>query len=100
MQVLVEVPDDISDRLQKMADAEQISVGEMLTRIARQAAFATASNVPALANVAPNEPPRRWRSIMDFEGIGAADAPPRDAQERINELRDEWDIPSDSKSRV
>ncbi len=95
MQVTVTFPDEVSDRLQQMADDEQITVAEILVRIAERTVFATAHNVPPIKNGSSGEPklPLRTRNIMDFAGIGAKWADPRDAQERINELRDEWDAP-------
>jgi hypothetical protein len=36
-------------------------------------------------------PPRKRRSLLEFEGVGAKYATGQDAQEYVNELRSEWD---------
>lgn len=36
-------------------------------------------------------PATRRRSILDFEGVGRHNPIGKDAQEYINEMRDEWD---------
>ena len=90
MSLLIELSPETEARLKAEAEAQNVQVSEIIQRLVEQSAFATASNTP---NNATNQPPRRWRNIMDFEGIFASDKPVRDAQERINELRDEWDAP-------
>ncbi|MBZ0281626.1 MAG: hypothetical protein K8L97_12875 [Anaerolineae bacterium] len=37
-----------------------------------------------------SEPPKKY-SILDFEGVGAHLYDGQDAQQRVNEMRDEWD---------
>lgn len=42
----------------------------------------------------PTDKPRRKRSVLEFEGVGAharEQREPQDAQEYINQLRSEWD---------
>jgi hypothetical protein len=39
----------------------------------------------------PLEPARKKRSILEFEGVGAEMWQGIDAQEYVNQLRDEWD---------
>ena len=90
MQVLVEIPSDVSDGLQKMADAEQIPVEEMLARIARQAVFVTAPNLP-LVNIGSDAGKKTGRSFLELDGLGAEIWRGIDAQEYVNELRHEWD---------
>jgi len=36
-------------------------------------------------------PPKRRRNILEFEGVGRHNPVGRDAQEYVNEMRDEWD---------
>jgi hypothetical protein len=40
---------------------------------------------------APPEPPRKKRSILEFEGVGAEMWQGIDAQDYVNQLRNEWD---------
>jgi hypothetical protein len=39
-------------------------------------------------------PPRRKRNILEFEGVGKHNPVGMDAQEYVNQMRDEWDRPA------
>ena len=51
--------------------------------------------IKAVAPPKKSKPMRRTHSIMDFFGVGAAYRDPVDAQERVNQLRAEWDEDED-----
>ena len=42
---------------------------------------------------APEAPPKRLRNALEFEGVGRHNPVGKDAQEYVNEMRDEWDRP-------
>ena len=83
MSLLIELSPETEARLKVEAKAQNVSVSVIVQRLIEQSTFGTASNSPNAAD----QPPRRWRNIMEFEGIFANVEPVRDAQERINELR-------------
>lgn len=91
MQVTVTVPNEVFGPLQKMAEAQHVSVEETLARIAQQAVFSTASNVPQPANDnGGSEKP--WRSLLDLRGVGVQlwkDS--GNAQEWVNKMREDRD---------
>jgi hypothetical protein len=47
--------------------------------------------VDTLTETQPAETARKKRSILEFEGVGAEMWQGVDAQEYVNQLRDEWD---------
>lgn len=44
-----------------------------------------------VADAAPAAQPEKTRSLLEFEGVGARNPIGMDAQEYVNQMRDEWD---------
>ena len=92
MPFTIELSPETEARLKEAAQTQNVPIDQLIGQILEQSSFGTASNVGQNSN-SVEAPLRKKYNIMDFEGIGAANAPKRDAQERISELRDEWDAP-------
>jgi hypothetical protein len=78
MSLLLEVPPKLEATLRERAIDEGTTAQDLALTVLEKA-------------MAEHAKPKRQRSVLDFEGVGAANPVGMDAQEYVNQLRDEWD---------